>query len=283
MTDHIAKAQRVLAATSYYAGRVDGDLGPQTQVAIKVIERTQGHRYAETPNESAWVWTRRLYAAAQAALAAWKFNVGTVDGYWGHVTDQAYEDWRGHAQGTRKTRAPQRRQRKGFKSTDGTIPLQSQIRKYYGTPGKHAKGPNAVRNQLTRIELPFYMRLDWALGTKINKITVHEKAAPSLRSALIEAYEHYGAAKFKSLGLDRFAGSYNPRRMRGGSKWSMHAYGCAIDIYAAPNGLRARCPEALFCKPEYKDFLDIMQKHGWLPAIRLWGADAMHFQRARLK
>jgi len=70
--------------------------------------------------------------------------------------------------------------------------------------------------------------------------------------------------------------------MRGGSKWSMHAYGCAIDFYAAPNGLRTRCPKALFCGDEYKPFLDIMQSFDWLPAIRLWGADAMHFQVARI-
>jgi len=83
--------------------------------------------------------------------------------------------------------------------------------------------------------------------------------------------------------VDRFAGSYNPRKMRGGSQYSMHAYGCALDFYAAPNGLRMRCPDALFCGPQYKPFLDIMEKHGLLPAIRLWGADAMHFQMARLR
>lgn len=83
-------------------------------------------------------------------------------------------------------------------------------------------------------------------------------------------------------GIDRYAGAYTHRKMRGGSKWSMHAFGCAIDFYAEPNGLRTRCPQALFCGTDYKDFLDIMEAHEWLPAIRLWGADAMHFQRARI-
>jgi hypothetical protein len=86
----------------------------------------------------------------------------------------------------------------------------------------------------------------------------------------------------RGTGIDRYAGAYTHRKMRGGSNWSMHAFGCAIDFYAEPNGLRTRCPQDLFCGSDYKDFLDIMEAHEWLPAIRLWGADAMHFQRARI-
>jgi len=111
---------------------------------------------------------------------------------------------------------------------------------------------------------------------------VHEAVADRLLGALLAVRAEYGPEGMRELGLDRYAGAYNKRRMRGGSKWSMHAYGCAIDFYAAPNGLRTRCPKALFCGDEYKPFLDIMQSFDWLPAIRLWGADAMHFQVARI-
>jgi len=50
----------------------------------------------------------------------------------------------------------------------------------------------------------------------------------------------------------------------------MHPYRCAIDCFAEPNGLPMTCPQALFCGAPYKPFLDIMQDHEWLAAIRLW-------------
>ncbi len=137
-------------------------------------------------------------------------------------------------------------------------------------------------NRLTRVELPFKLRIDWNMRQSTNKITVHRDCAASLEAALIAVRAHYGDDEMARLGINRYAGAYNKRLIRGGTAWSMHAYGCAIDFYSKPNGLRTRCPEALFCGAEYQDFLDIMQDHEWLPAIRLWGADAMHFQRARI-
>lgn len=156
------------------------------------------------------------------------------------------------------------------------IPRQSELRRFYGHPGPE------IEAQLAFANLPFSMRLDWDLGTKVRRLRVHKKCAPSLVAALTAVRDEYKEQGMAELGLDRYAGGYMHRKMRGGNSWSMHAYGCAIDIYAGPNGLRKRCPDALFCKPEYQPFLDIMEAHGWLPAIRLWGADAMHFQQARL-
>lgn len=156
------------------------------------------------------------------------------------------------------------------------IPRQADVGTFYGQPGP------AIEAQLVMAELPFHLRLDWDLAKTVRRVRLHKKCAPAFVSALTEVWTEYGEKQFRALGIDRFAGAYNHRQMRGGKAWSMHAYGCAVDFYAALNGLKVRCPDALFCKPEYTDFLDIMERHGWLPAIRLWGADAMHFQMARL-
>lgn len=156
------------------------------------------------------------------------------------------------------------------------LPKQSECGKFYGVPGP------AIEAQLVYAELPFDLRLDWDLNRKVRRVRLHKKCAPSFVAAMKEVFAAYGEKDFRALGIDRFAGSYNHRFMRGANKWSMHAYGCAVDFYAGPNGLKAKCPDALFCKPEYKKFLDIMEKHGWMPAIRLWGADGMHFQQALL-
>ena len=156
------------------------------------------------------------------------------------------------------------------------IPSQSEVESVYGKPGA------AIERQLVLLQFPFKFRLDFNLRQRTNKVRVHKLGAPQLEKALIEVFNHYGEARWRELGLDRYAGAYNHRKMRGGNKWSMHAYGCAIDFYAEPNGLRTRCPHALFCGAEYQPFLDIMEANEWLPALRLWGADGMHFQRATL-
>lgn len=156
------------------------------------------------------------------------------------------------------------------------LPRQSECAVFYGKPGPE------IEARLVMADLSFNLRLDWDLTKMVSRVRLHQKCAPAFVAAITEVRAAYGAKAFSDLGIDRFAGAYTHRKMRGGTKWSMHAYGCAVDFYAAPNGLRVRCPDALFCKPEYKRFLDIMESHGWLPAIRLWGADAMHFQMARL-
>lgn len=268
--------QRLLMATGYYKGGIDGDRGVKTMAAVEIIERTQAAQYVRDPKK--WGEARRLIAAGQAILNVYGFEAGAVDGLSGHNTLEAFRAW-DYKQTSGKSERVSRRPKKGYvppKASRKGVPHQRDVAKYYGKPGAQ------IEKQLVSIDAPYPMRLDWDLGKKARTLRIHKKAAPSLKAALTEALAVYGAAKLRELGLDRYAGGHNHRKMRGGKKWSMHAYGCAIDIYARPNGLRMKCPQALFCRPEYKPFLDIMEKHGWHPAIRLWGKDAMHFQRALL-
>jgi hypothetical protein len=67
--------------------------------------------------------------------------------------------------------------------------------------------------------------------------------------------------------------------MRGSEdKLSMHAFGAAIDLYPAKNTLKMKADTALFAKPEYKDFIDIMESYGWYSLGKYKGYDYMHFQ-----
>lgn len=160
--------------------------------------------------------------------------------------------------------------------TRDSLPRQADCPTFYGKPGPE------IEAQLVMAVLPFDLRLDWDLTQRTRRVRLHRKCAPHFVAAMTAVQAFYSGGRMRDLGIDRFAGGYAHRTMRGGSSWSMHAYGCAVDFYAGPNGLKVRCPDALFCKPDYKPFLDIMERHGWLPALRLWGADAMHFQMARL-
>lgn len=264
--------QMLLAAAKYYTGGIDGIIGPKTMTALHLVEAK--HKAAYTFDPTTTLENRRHTAAIQACLSELGYDPGIIDGWDGVFTREAlnaylFKEVHGTAEQIDRTPLPSA-------STSGAIPRQSDVTSVYGTPG-----PDIV-SKLVYITLPFPLRIDWNLRQKTSRIRVHRLAAPQLEAALIAVHDHYGPARMGELGIDRYAGAYNHRRMRGGSKWSMHAYGCAIDFYAAPNGLRTRCPQALFCSPPYQPFLDIMEAHEWLPAIRLWGADAMHFQRARL-
>ena len=264
--------QMLMAATGDYTGGIDGRLGSKSAAAMHAIEARHAAIYTFDVNST--TDARRRVACAQACLNQLGYDAGHVDGWDGVNTTEALNAFL-------------------FKTTNGkeevidrtpiaaftpssSIPTQAQVGTVYGQPG------DQIKSRLKTIQLPFKLRIDWNLRQRTNKITVHRDCAPGLEAALIAVHAHYGPDAMTRLGIDRYAGAYNHRRMRGGSKWSMHAYGCAIDFYAEPNGLRTQCPQALFCGADYKDFLDIMEAHEWLPAIRLWGKDAMHFQRARL-
>ncbi|WP_299845858.1 peptidoglycan-binding protein [uncultured Roseovarius sp.] len=264
--------QLVLAAAGYYAGGIDGQVGPESMDAIRAIEANNTEGYAFDPTTT--TEKRRYVAALQAGLTELEYDPGVIDGWYGVFTEEALNAFlyeMGHDKPEVIDRTPLQNA-----PASSDIPHQNDVAAVYGRPGPD------IESKLVTIELPFSLKIDWNLRKSTRRIRVHRLAAKQLETALIAVRDHYGAQVMADLGIDRYAGAYNHRRMRGGSKWSMHAYGCAIDFYAQPNGLRTRCPQALFCGDEYQPFLDIMEANEWLPALRLWGADAMHFQRAHL-
>lgn len=260
--------QTVLAAAGFYDGRADGIDGPMTQAAI--IKALRG------VDTTGWGADRRRTGAAQVALDRLGFEPGLPDGWAGHNTTAALEAfWHRRTYG-RDLVVPRLSDTPAARAIVSESPRQSECDAFYGRPG------DEIRSRLVTVDLPYPLRLDWALDQTVSRVTLHQKCAPAFVAAMQAVRAEYGAERQVALGLDRYAGGYMHRKMRGGSKWSMHAYGCAVDFYAAPNGLTTRCPRALFCGPDYAPFLNIMQSNGWMPAIRLWGADAMHFQMARL-
>lgn len=268
----VKDCQRLLASIGAYKGGVDGDYGPKTEWAAT--------QYASINNVDIRRLSkkRRLIAVCQHILNSKGFEAGSVDGYAGHNTNNAYEAWEykkihGKKESVKRKPAPY----KPSKPSGGYIPTQAECPSYYGKTRKQ------VESQLVTITVPFYFVIAWNKRQKTNKLRLHKKCAQRFKDAWTEVYKHYGDAGMKKLGLNVQGGTFIWRKMRGGSRLSMHSYGCAQDVHPKGNGLRVGCPQAKFCKPEYKAFLDIMEKHGCLPAIRLWGKDAMHFQVARLR
>lgn len=139
-----------------------------------------------------------------------------------------------------------------------------------------------VGQNQTTIQLPFPMVLDWQPGTAIHKMTCHERVADSLQRILKNMFSEYGLARIQQLGIDQFGGCLNVRKMRGGSAWSIHSWGAAVDLDADRNTLRETHETARFARPEYAPMWRIIEGEGWVSLGRARDYDWMHFQAARL-
>jgi len=84
--------------------------------------------------------------------------------------------------------------------------------------------------------------------------------------------------KIKELRLDLFGGCLNVRKMRGGSSWSMHSWGIAVDLDPDKNQLTWGKDRASFAKSEYDPFWKIVADEGWTSLGKAENRDWMHFE-----
>lgn len=140
--------------------------------------------------------------------------------------------------------------------------------------------PNQTGTYLVSVKLPFPMRLAWDTSVKVSTMRVHCQVADSVRNIFTDLLAAYGYDEIVHLGIDLFGGSFAYRAMRGGSSWSMHAFGVAIDLDPLRNKLKETSRTARFARPEYKKMIDIFYKHGWVSLGREANYDWMHFQVA---
>lgn len=134
-----------------------------------------------------------------------------------------------------------------------------------------------VGENQTQLEVPYKLKLAWAPSTTLTKVTCHQKVAKSLYTIFENTLKTYGEKEISKLRLDIFGGILNVRRMRGGSAWSQHAFGCAVDIDPDNNQLKWGKDRAWLARPVYNDFWKIVEKEGWNSLGRSRGYDYMHF------
>jgi hypothetical protein len=139
-----------------------------------------------------------------------------------------------------------------------------------------------VGENQTQLDVPYKLKLAWAPSTTLTKVTCHQKVAKSLYTILENTLKTYGEKEISILRLDVFGGILNVRKMRGGSSWSIHSWGAAIDLDPDNNQLRWGKDKASFAKPIYNDFWKIVEAEGWVSLLKERNMDAMHIQAARL-
>ena len=139
-----------------------------------------------------------------------------------------------------------------------------------------------VGENQTKLDLPYPLKLAWEPATQLNRITCHQKVTKSLYTIFEKTKDTYGHKNIVALKLDLFGGCLNVRKMRGGSAWSIHAWGAAVDLDPDRNKLKWGKDKAVFAAAEYNDFWKIVEAEGWVSLGRARNYDWMHFQAALL-
>ena len=234
--------QSRLTAHGYPVGQINGVVGPVTVAAIRSFQRARG---IEVTGTATGTTVNFLRMPASTVLP--EKLVGVPD---------------------RDTPA----EREKHQPSRTVWPRQADCMSFFG----------AVGQRQTAIEIPFDMFLAWDKGTRVRKITVHELVAESAQRAFEKIARNYSDAERKSLGIDLFGGSLNVRRMRGGSSYSMHSWGIAIDFDPERNQLNWGRSKARLAHPDAVSFWVAWESEGWVSLGRERDFDWMHVQAARL-
>lgn len=138
--------------------------------------------------------------------------------------------------------------------------------------------PNEDGSYLVTIDLPYPMRLAWDKKTKVKTIRCHKLVAANFTNVFKDLLGFYGLEKIQELGIDFYGGCFNFRKMRGGTDYSRHSWGIAIDLDPERNLLNETKKTARFARAEYKPMIDIFYKNGFLSLGVEKNYDWMHFE-----
>jgi len=199
-----------------------------------------------------------------------KMNGLKADGVIGNNTIKAFEEALETVpeNNVHNPKIPERRQTHPY--TRWPRERMSDLHAFYGKVGT---------NQ-TKISLPYPMVLAWDTKVSLNQITCHEKVAESLQGVLEVVRDSYTVEEISKHGFNLFGGCLNVRKIRGGNRWSTHAWGIAIDFDPARNGLRTPWKDAYLSRPECAKFVQAFKDEGWYSLGLEKNYDAMHFQCA---
>ena len=243
----------------------DGKIGDNTLDAI--------HKFLPELTPKKYNQERLVIATLQTLAKKESIETGEVDGLMGPQTKFAIKQLIS-LKNDKKLIEPWRDE-EPIHVPDVNWPLQNtaDLIKYFGPVGS---------NQV-KIKLPHPVRIAWDKSSTTSSITCHEKVADSISRILDKVLDHYGPDKYKSLGMDLFGGCLNVRQIRGGTRYSTHSWGIAIDWDPERNQLKWNKTKANFAKPEYNKWWDIWEDEGWLSLGRAKDFDWMHVQACRIK
>ena len=160
-------------------------------------------------------------------------------------------------------------------------PHQSDVDAFYGNP-RGANGEASavwVDTNIVKLAAPWPLVTAWDFQP-VKAVRVHSKCSASLKNVLnqIWASANQDEAKIKEWGMHLYAGGFNFRAMRNGTKLSMHSWGCAIDFDSARNSFGDTTPNFATIPA----VLDAFAAEGWTWGGKWTKPDGMHWQAADL-
>jgi hypothetical protein len=277
----IKHIQVELRKEGLYSGNIDGIRTVPNKLSMtdagidKALEKRQAELKLD-PTEStykSWTEKRKAVGYFQLLLKDANFEAGPADGYWGPQTDVAYQQFSGKLDKNwrdemdKKPSAPS----SPLLLNPNNWPREStaSVSAFYGPPGNPP---------LTLVEVPWTMKLSWDRNTRVKRVSVHPKVADSLSRVFQEVAQTYTAKEITEYGLDIFGGGFNPRKKRGGTSWSMHAWGIALDFDPDRNQLTWGRDKAFLARPELDRFWAAWEREGWTSLGRKKNFDWMHVQ-----
>lgn len=246
---------------------VDGGWGVKTETAINALLAEAGAK-----GFTAWAPARKELGAKQAIMKLQGIDAGAIDGLLGPQTRYGLDVWAARQRGDKSVETWRDAEPVPLRVSPGVWPRQSEVASFYGKVG----------TDQVKLALPYKMRLAWDKSQTVSSISLHRKVAPSAGRVLKRVLDHYGMDEIRNLGLDLFGGSLNVRKMRGGSSYSMHAWGIAIDFDPERNQLQWGRDRARLARPDAEAFWRFWEDEGWLSLGRAKNYDWMHVQAARV-
>ncbi|MBN1141788.1 MAG: M15 family peptidase [Deltaproteobacteria bacterium] len=259
----IRMIQAQLKVQGFDPGAEDGVLGPKTRAAIDRVEKL--------PED--WSMSRKAVGFIQLLAMDNGIDTGPLDGYWGHQTEYAFQCLERKLEFNEEP--PLWRPEDLLDLNPHGWPSQTPQENLFRCYGE-------VGQNQAQIQLPYPHRLAWDKKTVIHNYSCHEKVHDSLLRILHRVLDHYGPEGIAALRLDLWGGCLNVRAMRGGSQYSMHSWGIAVDYDPDRNGLTMGRDRAAFARPEYDAWWRFWEEEGWVSLGRSRNFDWMHVQAAKL-
>lgn len=100
---------------------------------------------------------------------------------------------------------------------------QISLMRFYGHPGRVA---------LANVVVPWHMVYNEPPHQTIPHFLMHVKVAATTTRVLQNIWDHYDHSQhaIEQIGMHLWGGAYVARRIRGSPRWSMHAWGAAVDF-----------------------------------------------------